>query len=106
MGIRTARQLPWWRARRMRMRPPTSTRSRGVASVAMGSAVVSGAASVVASRAAANRSARAGASSRGDRWQGLDAERGGGICWNHWRFAEKASHSKGSAASPCGCQGN
>jgi hypothetical protein len=29
MGIRTARQSPWWRARRMRTRPPTSTRSRG-----------------------------------------------------------------------------
>jgi hypothetical protein len=25
-----------------------------------------------------------------------------GICWNHWRFAENASHCKGTAASPCG----
>ncbi len=63
---------------------------RGVASGAMGGAAVSGAASVVASgaarvvasgaasRAAARRAARAGASSRGGRWQGLDAGRGGG----------------------------
>jgi hypothetical protein len=29
-----------------------------------------------------------------------------GICWNHWRFAENASHCKGTAASPCGWQGN
>jgi hypothetical protein len=29
-----------------------------------------------------------------------------GICWNHWRFAERASSCKGSAASPCGWQGN
>jgi hypothetical protein len=29
-----------------------------------------------------------------------------GICWNHWRFAENASHCKGMAASPCGWQGN
>jgi hypothetical protein len=29
-----------------------------------------------------------------------------GIYWNHWRFAENASHCKGSAASPCGWQGN
>jgi hypothetical protein len=29
-----------------------------------------------------------------------------GICWNHWGFEENASHCKGSAASPCGWQGN
>jgi hypothetical protein len=29
-----------------------------------------------------------------------------GICWNHWRFAENASYCKGTAASPCGWQGN
>jgi hypothetical protein len=28
-----------------------------------------------------------------------------GICWNHWRFAENASHCKGSAASPRGWPG-
>ncbi len=56
--------------------------SRGVASVAMGGAAVSGAASVVAS-GAASRSARAGASSRGGRWQGLDAEQGGGSRRRH-----------------------
>ncbi len=29
-----------------------------------------------------------------------------GICWNHWRFAENASHCKGTAVSPYGWQGN
>jgi hypothetical protein len=28
------------------------------------------------------------------------------ICWNHWRLAENMFHCKGSAASPCGWQGN
>jgi hypothetical protein len=28
------------------------------------------------------------------------------ICWYHWRFVENMSHCKGSAASPCGWQGN
>jgi hypothetical protein len=54
----------------MRTRPPTSTQSRGA-----GIAATAGAA---ASKALAVRAARAGASSRGGRWQGLDAERGGG----------------------------
>jgi hypothetical protein len=62
----------------MRTRPPTSTRSRGVPSAATAGAAVSVAASAAPSRAAAVREARAGASSRGGRWQGLDAERGGG----------------------------
>ncbi len=35
-----------------------------------------------------------------------EAAAAAGICWNHWRFAENASHCKGTAASPCGWQGN
>jgi hypothetical protein len=58
----------------MRTRPPTSTRSWGVANVATAGA----AASWAASRAAVVRAARAGASRGRGRWQGLDAERGGG----------------------------
>jgi hypothetical protein len=69
MGTNTAERSPWWRARRMRTRPPRSTRSRGVASVATAGAAASGAASVAASaavsRATAVRAARVGASSRG-----------------------------------------
>ncbi len=34
------------------------------------------------------------------------SEAAASICWNHWRFAENASHCKGTSASPCGWQGN
>jgi hypothetical protein len=109
MGIRN-RQLLWWRARRMRTRPLTSTRSRGVPSAATASAAVSEAASVAASRAAAVRApelepaaGRAGGKALTPNEAAVAAA---GICWNHWWFAERASHCKGSAVSPCSWQGN
>jgi hypothetical protein len=105
-GTSTAEWSPWWRARRTRTRPPRSTQSRGAASAATAGAAASeaasGAASVVASQSGSQQQGSGGKALTPSEAAAAAA----GICWNHWWFAENASHCKGTAASPCGWQGN
>jgi hypothetical protein len=93
----------------------SSTQSRGAVSVVLRSAGLP--AKLPARRAAWRPEGLLQGSQGGNQQQGRSgtkpmtpseaaAAAAAGICWNHWRFTEKASSFRGSAATPCNWQEN